>query len=87
VESVHAFVHGPVFWWLISILWTIVVGRQLDPELGDQVIGYRLARKFVSDHERHGVMFQEPTAAYDRWNGSAGYRSQPRRRDAQRDDA
>ena len=67
VESVHAFVHGPVFWWLVSILWTIVVGRQLDPKLGDQVIGYRLARKFVSDHERHGVMFQEPTAAYDRW--------------------
>jgi predicted amidohydrolase len=67
VESVHAFVHGPVFWWLVSILWTIVVGRELDPELGDQVIGYRLARKFVSDHESHGVMFQEPSAAYDRW--------------------
>jgi predicted amidohydrolase len=67
VESVHAFLHGPVFWWLVSILWTMVVGRQLDPKLGDQVIGYRLARKFVANQERHGVMFQEPTAAYDRW--------------------
>jgi hypothetical protein len=67
VESVHAFLHGPVFWWLVSILWTMVVGRELDPRLGDQVVGYRLAKKFVADQERHGVMFQEPTAAYDRW--------------------
>jgi predicted amidohydrolase len=67
VESVHAFLHGPVFWWLVSILWTIVVGRQLDPELGEDVIGYRLASKFVADHSRHGLMFQEPRGAYDRW--------------------
>jgi hypothetical protein len=67
VESVHAFLHGPVFWWLVSILWTIVVGRQIDPELGDEVIGYRLASKFVADHRRHGLMFQEPSAAYARW--------------------
>jgi hypothetical protein len=67
VENVHAFLHGPVFWWLVSILWTIVVGRQVDPELGDDVIGYRLANKFVADHRRHGLMFQEPRAAYDRW--------------------
>jgi hypothetical protein len=65
VESVHAFLHAPVFWWLISILWTIAVGRRLDPALGDHVIGYRLAAGFVERPSRHRAMFRAPS--YDAW--------------------
>jgi hypothetical protein len=67
VDSVHAFLHGPVFWWLVSIMWTIVVGREIDADLGESIVGYRLARKFVDDYRHHGVMFREPKVAYERW--------------------
>jgi predicted amidohydrolase len=67
VESVHAFLQAPLFWWLVSILWTISAGRRLDSALGDHVTGYRLATRFVADPGSHGVMFRSRTQTYAKW--------------------
>jgi len=42
VESVHAFLQAPLFWWLVSILWSITMARSVDPLLGDAIKGYRI---------------------------------------------
>jgi hypothetical protein len=67
VESVHAFLHAPLPWWLVSILWTIVVGRRLDGLLGEQVMGYRLAPGFVQRPADHTLMFGSDQVSYTTW--------------------
>jgi len=78
VESVHAFVHAPLFWWLVSILWTISVGRRLDSVVDGRVTGYRLATRFVQRPAHHSVMFRPDRSSYAKWKGfpstqAAGY--------------
>jgi hypothetical protein len=70
-QSVHAFLHAPLFWWLVSILWCIEMGRLLDPLLDDEVIGYRLHPGFLTDPTANGVMFRRRSDAYQRWQGYA----------------
>jgi predicted amidohydrolase len=67
VESVHAFLRASLFWWLITMLWTLTAGRQLDLLLGDNVTGYRLATRFVEDPAIHGVMFRSRAQTYANW--------------------
>jgi hypothetical protein len=67
VESVHAFLHAPLFWWLVSILWTFTVGRRLDQALHDQITGYRLADDFVEHPDRHSAMFRADRPSYRGW--------------------
>lgn len=67
VESVHAFLHARQFWWLVSILWCIDVGRAVDPLLPDTVYGYRLNRGFLADPSTHGTVFRNEHNAYKRW--------------------
>ncbi|HWM54108.1 MAG TPA: hypothetical protein VNO20_01780 [Solirubrobacterales bacterium] len=56
IESVHAFLQAPLFWWLVSILWTITMSRSVDPLLGDGVKGYRTHPKFLKDPDSEGRM-------------------------------
>lgn len=67
VESIHAFLHAPLFWWLASILWCIELGRELDPLLPDATKGYRLASKFIAEPTRSGVMYRDTKASYKAW--------------------
>ena len=71
VESVHAFVRAPLFWWLVSFLWSIEVGRAVDPMLGDNVFGYRLHPQFVRAPSRSTRVFRSASDAYNRWRQSA----------------
>jgi hypothetical protein len=70
-ESVHAFLHAPLFWWLVSNLWCISIGRLLDPELGDNIKGYRLHPQFIDDPAHYGVMFRNKNDSYDDWKDFA----------------
>src|SRR5271163_1955715 len=71
VESVHAFLHAPLFWWLVSNLWCIEIGRLLDPLLGEHVKGYRLHSRFVIDAQQCGTMFRNSRKAYRGWSDFA----------------
>ena len=57
----------PIFWWLVSMLWCISVGRSLDPTLDDGVKGNRLHPNFIEDPSTSGVMFRDPHGAYRSW--------------------
>lgn len=67
VESVHAFLRAPIFWWLISHLWCLEVGRTLDQHMSARIMGYRLNEQFLAAPERSTQMFSQPRAAYARW--------------------
>lgn len=71
VESVHGFFRAPLFWWLVSYLWTIELGRALDPLLGESIIGYRLHPKFLEAPGASARMFSSTNNAYRRWRRSA----------------
>lgn len=72
VLSMHGFLRAPLFWWLVSILWCISPGSQLDERMHDGIIGYRLHRRFRSEPSTSGLMFQDPGASYKRWQRSPG---------------
>jgi hypothetical protein len=67
VLSMHGFLRAPLFWWLVSILWCISPGSQLDEKLHDGILGYRLHRRFRTEPSTSGLMFQDPGASYKRW--------------------
>lgn len=67
VTSVHAFVHAPLFWWVVSVLWCMTVGRAVDPLLDDGIKGYRLHPKFMEEPSSSGLMFRDPIASYNAW--------------------
>ncbi|HEX5711766.1 MAG TPA: hypothetical protein VFX85_00450 [Solirubrobacterales bacterium] len=67
IESVHAFLQAPLFWWLVSILWTITMARSVDPLLGDAIKGYRAHPKFLKDPESEGRMLRNSGNAYRSW--------------------
>jgi hypothetical protein len=67
VDSVHAFLHAPLFWWLVSILWCIAVSQAVDPLLAPGIRGYRFRKDFLRDPSRAGLMFEEQRAAQKRW--------------------
>jgi len=71
VESVHAFVRAPLFWWLVSVLWCAEVGRAVDVLLGENVMGYRLHPQFVSKPARSARMFRSASNAHAQWRQSA----------------
>jgi hypothetical protein len=71
VESVHTFLHAPLFWWLVSNLWCIEVGRLVDPKLSENMKGYRLHARFVADAAQCGTMFRNGRKAYGRWSNFA----------------
>lgn len=72
VESVHAFLRAPLFWWVISHLWCSSVGRVLDADLDPQVMGYRLSPRFAEDPTKSARMFRDSSTAYDKWRRSSG---------------
>ena len=65
VDSVHAFLQAPLFWWLVSILWTITMSRSVDPLLGDGIKGYRAHPKFLKDPDSEGRMLSN--SGYGSW--------------------
>jgi hypothetical protein len=67
VDSVHAFLHAQLFWWLVSILWSISVADFVDPLLGDGVKGFRFEKAFLSDPRRGGLMFADQRFARGEW--------------------
>ncbi len=67
VKSVHAFFHAHLFWWLISILWTIEIGASTEDVLGEGILGYRLERAFVEDPRESGKMFASKVRAHRIW--------------------
>ena len=67
IESVHAFLQAPLFWWLVSILWSITVARSVDPLLGDAIKGYRAHPKFLKDPDSEGRMLRNSGNAYRSW--------------------
>jgi len=67
VESVHAFLQAELFWWMVSILWTIAASSVIEPLLGDGVMGFRFQQAFLDDPATSGVMFRDPYAAHGRW--------------------
>jgi hypothetical protein len=67
VESVHAFLQAELFWWMVSILWTIAASSVIEPLLGDGVMGFRFQEAFLEDPATSGVMFRDPYAAHGRW--------------------
>jgi hypothetical protein len=67
VESVHAFLQAELFWWMVSILWTITIASEIEPLLGDGVMGFRFHPAFLEDPATSGVMFRERHAAHARW--------------------
>lgn len=71
VQSVHAFLHAPVFWWLVSNLWCITVGRAFDPLLPKEVIGFRLHPGFIEDPSRNGWMFRSRSDEHSQWRAYA----------------
>jgi|GEM_PF-7085358 len=72
VESVHAFLQAPLLWWLVSILWTITVGRSIDPLLSDSIKGYRFHQKFLEDPTSEGRMLRNSGNSYRRWREFPG---------------
>lgn len=70
VLSMHGFLRAPLFWWLVSILWCISPGAELDRNLHEGIIGYRLHRRFRTEPRTSGLMFQDPSASYKRWQRS-----------------
>ena len=70
-ESVHAFLHAPLFWWLVSILWCISAGPRFDRQLGSHIKGYRLHPRFVEDPAHYGAMFGNRNDAYEDWSSFA----------------
>jgi predicted amidohydrolase len=71
VESVHAFLRAPLFWWLVSHLWCLEVGRAVDGRLDERVMGYRLHPSFRAAPQASPQMFGSPSAAHRRWRHSA----------------
>ena len=67
IESVHAFLQAPLFWWLVSILWTITMARSVDPLLGDAIKGYRAHPKFLKNPDSEGRMLSNSGNAYRSW--------------------
>lgn len=67
IESTHAFLQAPLFWWLVSILWTITMARSIDPLLGDAIKGYRAHPRFLKDPESEGRMLSNSGNAYRSW--------------------
>ncbi len=67
VKSVHAFFHAHLFWWLISILWTMEIGPSVEETLGDATMGYRLERGFIEDPQANGTMFVAKGRAHRLW--------------------
>lgn len=67
VKSVHAFFHAHLFWWLISILWSIEIGAAVEEALGDNTMGYRLQDDFARDPRTSGRMFAEKKRAHRLW--------------------
>jgi hypothetical protein len=67
VESVHAFLQAELFWWMVSILWTITIAPLIEPLLGEGVIGFRFHPGFMEDPATSGVMFREPYASHAWW--------------------
>jgi hypothetical protein len=67
IESVHAFVQAHLFWWLVSILWSISIAEAVDPLLGDSIKGFRFHFAFLEDPATSGVMFRDQAQAHERW--------------------
>lgn len=67
VKSVHAFFHAHLFWWLISILWSIEIGAAVEESLGEGTMGYRLQEDFVRDPGTSGRMFAPKKRAHRLW--------------------
>jgi hypothetical protein len=67
VKSVHAFFHAHLFWWLISILWTIEIGAATEGALGEGILGYRLEKAFLEDPRASGKMFTSKVRAHRIW--------------------
>lgn len=67
VKSVHAFFHAHLFWWLISILWSIEIGASVEESLGDGTMGYRLQDDFIRDPRISGRMFAPKKRAHRLW--------------------
>jgi len=67
VESVHAFLQAELFWWMVSILWTVAVAATIEPLLGEGVMGFRFHEAFLKDPATSGVMFRDQHRAHERW--------------------
>lgn len=72
VDSVHAFLHARLFWWLVSILWTLSIAQAADPLLGEGVLGFRFRKAFLEDPRNSGLMFADQRAALKRWKELPG---------------
>ena len=64
VKDVFAFFHARLFWWLVTILWTIEVAPAAEPLLGEGVLSFRFKSEFLSSPATSGVMFQDQGIAH-----------------------
>jgi hypothetical protein len=71
-ESVFAFFHARVFWWLVTILWTIEVAPVVDPLLGESIRSNRFLPEFIENPAASGLMFQEQGHAHARFKRFPG---------------
>lgn len=67
VDSLHAFLSATPFWWVVSMMWCIEVGRKWDAKLPDEVIGFRLSRGFQQQPGEAAGIFVDPRRAHKRW--------------------
>jgi hypothetical protein len=64
VKDVFAFFHARLFWWLVTILWTIEVAPAAEPLLGEGIKSFRFRSEFLSSPATSGVMFQDQGVAH-----------------------
>jgi hypothetical protein len=69
VDSVHAFLHAELFWWLVSILWCISVSKPVEAHLGEGVMGFRFEKAFLEDPASGGMMLADQPYALKQWKG------------------
>ena len=67
VESVSAFAEASQFWWLVSYLWCMEVGRSVDRRLDTAIFGYRLDPGFARSPSKSGRMFATAPPISKRW--------------------
>ncbi|MCW2922900.1 MAG: hypothetical protein JWM98_304 [Thermoleophilia bacterium] len=65
--SVHAFAQAPLFWWVVSAIWCMTAGRDLDECISERIVGYRLHSLFRDNPGGAGYMFRNPQASYAAW--------------------
>lgn len=67
VDSVHAFLNAPLFWWLVSILWCTAIAEEVEPLLGEGIRAYRFQSSFLEDPGQSGLMFRDQQLAQKSW--------------------